>query len=141
MENHLSPSHLRSSQFSCSSRILQKYGFDFADGVYGANLKELRSAALNVHNLDWSVSKAFQFLEESRDEPFFLFFSTTLHHGPAPWANQFSLEADQLYDLKNDPEENDNVFDQDRKVAQRMQTELAKALQQFEGRPFGEFTD
>jgi len=73
---------------------LKQYGFDFADGVYGANLKELQCDALNVHNLDWTVSKAFKFLEEAKSEPFFLYFSTTLHHGPAPWANKFSLDAD-----------------------------------------------
>lgn len=73
---------------------MEKYGFDFADAVYGANLKELRSDALNVHNLDWTVDKAFRFLESSRDEPFFLYFSTTLHHGPAPWVDRFALKAD-----------------------------------------------
>ena len=74
---------------------IKKYGFDFADGVYAANLKELRCDALNVHNLDWTVAKAFEFLDSTNeDEPFFLYFSTTLHHGPAPWNNRFSLEAD-----------------------------------------------
>ena len=83
---------------------LKQYGFDFADGVYGANLRELACDALNVHNLDWTVSKAFEFFYEStdsiasihsgQDQPFFLYFSTTLHHGPAPWANRFSLDAD-----------------------------------------------
>ncbi|MEM7013462.1 MAG: sulfatase-like hydrolase/transferase, partial [Verrucomicrobiota bacterium] len=74
---------------------IKRYGFDYADGVYAANLKELDCDALNVHNLDWTVAKAFEFLDSTnRDEPFFLYFSTTLHHGPAPWANQFSLEAD-----------------------------------------------
>ncbi len=73
---------------------IKKYGFDFADGVYGANLKELQCDALNVHNLDWTVAKALRFLKESKDDPFFLYFSTTLHHGPAPWVNKFSLEAD-----------------------------------------------
>lgn len=73
---------------------IKRYGFDFADGVYGANLKELQCDVLNVHNLDWTVDKAFDFLEESKDEPFFLYFSTTLHHGPAPWVNKFSLDAD-----------------------------------------------
>jgi arylsulfatase A-like enzyme len=73
---------------------MKPYGFDYVDGYYCANLRELRNDALNVHNLDWSVRKAFRFLEEAKDEPFFLFFSTTLHHGPAPWANQFSMDAD-----------------------------------------------
>jgi arylsulfatase A-like enzyme len=74
---------------------IRKYGFDFADGVYAANLKELGSEQLNVHNLDWTVSKAFGFIEDKESEkPFFLYFSTTLHHGPAPWVNKFSLSAD-----------------------------------------------
>lgn len=73
---------------------ISKYGFDYADGVYAANLKELQCDALNVHNLDWTVAKAFKFLEDNRNDPFFLYFSTTLHHGPAPWANKFSLTAD-----------------------------------------------
>ncbi len=73
---------------------VKKMGFDFADGVYGANLKELQCDALNVHNLDWTVSKAFKFLYQAKDDPFFLYFSTTLHHGPAPWVNKFSLTAD-----------------------------------------------
>ena len=73
---------------------IKKYGFDFADGVYAANLKELHCDALNAHNLDWTVDNAFEFLESSDDRPFFLCVSTTLHHGPAPWVNRNSLEAD-----------------------------------------------
>lgn len=75
---------------------MQSYGFDFADGVYGANLKELGCESLNVHNLDWTIAKSLDFLDGAadREEPFFLFVSTTLHHGPAPWANRFSLDAD-----------------------------------------------
>ncbi len=75
---------------------IKKYGFDFADGVYAANLKELYCDDLNVHNLEWTVSKACDFMDEAtkKQKPFFLYFSTTLHHGPAPWANRFSLDAD-----------------------------------------------
>ncbi|TWT95123.1 sulfatase family protein [Neorhodopirellula pilleata] len=73
---------------------VRKHGFDYADGVYAANLKELHCDALNVHNLDWTIDKAIQFLESPKDQPFFLCVSTTLHHGPAPWVNRFSLEAD-----------------------------------------------
>lgn len=82
----------RNHQIWCEA--MKPYGFDFVDGYYAANLRELFNDSLNVHNLDWSVSKAFKFLEESKDEPFFLYFSTTLHHGPAPWANKFSMDAD-----------------------------------------------
>ena len=40
------------------------------------------------------TERAVSFIERNKNEPFFLYFSTTLHHGPAPWANQFSLDAD-----------------------------------------------
>jgi arylsulfatase A-like enzyme len=73
---------------------IKKYGFDDADGVYAANLKELHCDALNVHNLDWTIDKAMRFLDDSSDRPFFLYFSTTLHHGPTPSNNRYSLDAD-----------------------------------------------
>ncbi|MEM1221950.1 MAG: sulfatase-like hydrolase/transferase [Verrucomicrobiota bacterium] len=73
---------------------MKQYGFDFVDGFYGANLRELWNEELNVHNLEWTVDKAFNFLETYQDEPFFLYFSTTLHHGPLPWNNKYSLKAD-----------------------------------------------
>ncbi|MGF1579135.1 MAG: sulfatase, partial [Gemmataceae bacterium] len=73
---------------------MKKYGFDYVDGIYPANLKELGCDALNVHNLDWTVDKAIRFLESSKDRPFFLCVCTTLHHGPAPWVNRYSLDAD-----------------------------------------------
>ena len=86
----------RNHQLWCDE--MKGYGFDFVDGFYSANLKELQNDALNVHNLDWNVSKALDFLDQSQGgesgQPFFLYFSTTLHHGPAPWVNKSSLEAD-----------------------------------------------
>lgn len=86
----------RNHQLWCDE--MKGYGFDFVDGFYSANLKELQNDALNVHNLDWNVAKALDFLDQSQSdesqEPFFLYFSTTLHHGPVPWVNKSSLEAD-----------------------------------------------
>lgn len=73
---------------------MKPFGFDFVDGYYAANPRELFNDHLFIHNLDWTVDKAFDFLESAKDDPFFLYFSTTLHHGPAPWANKFSLDAD-----------------------------------------------
>ena len=68
--------------------IVRSYGFDYADGIYMANVKELRNDALNIHNLEWTVDKARKFIEQEKDHPFFLMFSTTLHHGPVPWTKQ-----------------------------------------------------
>ncbi|MEM9296767.1 MAG: sulfatase-like hydrolase/transferase [Bacteroidota bacterium] len=82
----------KNHEFWCNE--IQKYGFDYADGIYAANLRELYNEALNVHNIEWTVSKAFQFLEKYQNEPFFLYFSTTLHHGPSPWEDEYGLGAD-----------------------------------------------
>ncbi len=73
---------------------MKKYGFDYVDGFYAGNLKEQWCEALNAHNLDWTIDKALHFLDEAKDDPFFLYFSTTLHHGPAPWVDKFALGAD-----------------------------------------------
>lgn len=59
-------------------------GFDYADNVYWGNLKEVYNDYLNFHNIDWTVKGAFDFMEQAGDRPFFLYFSTTLHHGPTP---------------------------------------------------------
>jgi arylsulfatase A-like enzyme len=69
------------------SRVKQ-YGFDFADAVYAANFRELWNASLNVHNVEWKTRPALEFIEQSGDKPFFLYFSETLPHGPAPWIRQ-----------------------------------------------------
>ena len=71
-----------------NQRLLQKhlktFGWDYAASLYVANLKELRNDALNTHNIDWTVEGAMDFLDQYGDQPFFLYFSTTLHHGPDP---------------------------------------------------------
>ncbi len=66
------------------SEQIKEQGFDYADNIYWANLKEVYSDALNYHNIDWSVEGAIDFMEQAEEKPFFLYFSTTLHHGPTP---------------------------------------------------------
>jgi arylsulfatase A-like enzyme len=62
---------------------LQRAGFDYVGGIYPGNPDELRPRALRVHNMDYLVDGALQFLDEqSADSPFFLYFATTLPHGP-----------------------------------------------------------
>jgi arylsulfatase A-like enzyme len=59
-------------------------GFDFADGLYYENPDFNGPRKLAVHNLDWTTDAALDFLERSREKeaPFFLYFATTLPHGP-----------------------------------------------------------
>lgn len=66
---------------------MKPYGFDFVDGFYPGNLHEQFLEANYAHNLEWTVSKALNFLEGSRGakQPFFLYFATTIPHGPHPY--------------------------------------------------------
>ncbi len=75
-----------------AARRIEETGFDDARHVYRANLKEVNLDALNYHNIDWSVEGAHEFMEANRDQPFFLYFSTTLHHGPHPRGSVFGKE-------------------------------------------------
>lgn len=59
----------------------------------------------------------------------------------ASQANPHYFEANQLYRLKSDPEEHDNVFRMNPEAAERAQQALAQELKKFEERPFGEFTN
>ncbi len=81
---------------------LKRYGWDYAASMYVANLKELKHDSLNVHNIDWTVKGALDFLDRYGDQPFFLYFSTTLHHGPDPGAIRngrlrYSVDANPRY--------------------------------------------
>ena len=65
--------------------MIKEYGFDYAEGIYAANLKELYNDSLNVHNVEWKNKAALNFIDQNKKEPFFLYYSETVPHGPAPW--------------------------------------------------------
>jgi arylsulfatase A-like enzyme len=64
---------------------IKEFGFDYANAVYAANLKELKNDSLNVHNVEWLTHAALDFIDQANDKPFFLYLSHTIPHGPAPW--------------------------------------------------------
>lgn len=76
------------------------YGFDYVNSIYSANLRELFNEPLNVHNIEWTTKAALEFIEQSKDQPFFLYYAPTLPHGPDPWIRdkegnfKYSLDAD-----------------------------------------------
>lgn len=82
-----------------ANRIMD-FGFDYANAIYAANLKELQNDSLNVHNIEWKVNAALEFIEEAGDDPFFLYFSETVPHGPAPWEKP---EGSYAYGLDANP--------------------------------------
>ena len=72
-------------------QLMRTHGFDYVDGFYHANLKELFSDKLNVHNQEWITSRALRFIDENRNERFFLYMAPTIHHGPL---NNVTLATD-----------------------------------------------
>ena len=67
---------------------IRKEGFDWVGAVYPGNLLELYNQPANVHNVEWTTRSILDFLETREaggDEPFFLYYGTTVPHGPDPW--------------------------------------------------------
>ena len=65
---------------------LRPYGFDYVNGFYAANLRELFNTFANTHNVEWSMDAALKFLDAQKgsEKPFLLWMCTTYPHGPAP---------------------------------------------------------
>jgi arylsulfatase A-like enzyme len=84
------------------AEIIKKYGFDYANGVYAGNLKELFNDSINVHNVEWKNKAALDFIDQNKKKPFYLYYSETIPHGPAPWIKKdgkyaFGLDANPKF--------------------------------------------
>jgi arylsulfatase A-like enzyme len=78
-------------------QMMREHGFDYVDGFYHANLKELYSDKLNVHNQEWITSRALRFIEENHNERFFLYMAPTINHGPVNNNLDYTLRANKAY--------------------------------------------
>ena len=63
-------------------RAILNSGFQYADGLYDNNPHFIGIDELAVHNLDWTSQFGVDFIEDNKDKPFFLYFATTVPHGP-----------------------------------------------------------
>ena len=63
---------------------IKKFGFDYADRIYCFNPADLNVHALNIHNHEWVVEGALNFIENNKNKPFFLYMAPTLNHIPHP---------------------------------------------------------
>lgn len=62
---------------------IKNAGFDYAESIYHKNPENTGAEALSVHNMDWITKGAIDFIEaQSKDQPFYLYFATTLPHWP-----------------------------------------------------------
>ncbi|WP_010136343.1 sulfatase family protein [Ochrovirga pacifica] len=88
---------------------IQDFGFDYANGVYAANLRELFNDSINVHNVEWKNKAALDFIDQvDKEEPFFLYYSETIPHGPAPWIRRGGKYP---YGLDSNPSFNGEGYD------------------------------
>ncbi|MEM6884785.1 MAG: sulfatase-like hydrolase/transferase [Verrucomicrobiota bacterium] len=76
-------------------------GFDYVGGAYSGNPNDspnLIATCANVHAVEWQNQHALDFIEQYQDEPFILYYGTTLLHTPKP------IESLENVDPKLTPE-------------------------------------
>jgi arylsulfatase A-like enzyme len=64
-------------------QALRETGFDYVDRVYHNNPDFLGLHEVAVQNMDWITEGGVNFIREQHDKPFFLYFATTVPHGPS----------------------------------------------------------
>jgi arylsulfatase A-like enzyme len=58
--------------------LVRERGFTWAGNIYWDNTK----APFQMHNPEWTIEAALEFVETHKDAPFYLHYCTTLLHGP-----------------------------------------------------------
>jgi arylsulfatase A-like enzyme len=62
---------------------IERCGFDRAASAYPTNPSSVPlPEEMDHHNMDWVTQGAVEFVEDHREEPFFLYVAPTLTHGP-----------------------------------------------------------
>ncbi|MEX0331888.1 MAG: sulfatase [Puniceicoccaceae bacterium] len=67
---------------TASKAAYARAGFEYAERIYHNNPDFNGSRQLAVHNQDWITEGALEFLGKDDERPFFLYFATTIPHGP-----------------------------------------------------------
>ena len=94
-------------------------GFDYAGGIYHNNPNILGLAELAVQNMDWIAQAGVEFIEQHHDQPFFLYFATTIPHGPN--TPERSWKANPLVTAAGYLDEAPNVLPSRESLAERSQ--------------------
>ena len=61
---------------------IKEVGFDFVDRIYHNNPPYIGLKEVGVHNMDWLAEGGIEFIKQNKENPFFLYFATTIPHGP-----------------------------------------------------------
>jgi len=67
-------------------------GFDYVESLYGNNMHIIGvPLSMQYHNMEWITKGALDFIDQYKEDPFFLYLAPTLPHVPGPLE---SLNAD-----------------------------------------------
>lgn len=108
-----------SENYEMVRRAVLSHGFDFADGLYNDNPHFNGVKELAVQNMDWIAEAGLTFIEQNHDKPFFLYFATTIPHGPSN--AESSWEADPKITAKGYLENAPNVLPPRSSLSKRLQ--------------------
>ncbi len=64
---------------------IKNFGFDYVSSAYAGNLHDdpnLRNTGCDEHNMEWMTKAALDFIDDNKDNPFYLYFAPTLLHVP-----------------------------------------------------------
>jgi len=68
--------------YRISRQAILDNGFDYAEAIYHNNPDFIGVKELAVQNNDWIAEAGVNFIEQNKNNPFFLYFATTIPHGP-----------------------------------------------------------
>ena len=68
--------------YHVSRQAILDNGFDYAEAIYHNNPDFIGVKELAVQNMDWIAEAGVNFIEQNSENPFFLYFATTIPHGP-----------------------------------------------------------
>ncbi|MFW6327182.1 MAG: sulfatase, partial [Bacteroidota bacterium] len=83
-------------------------GLDYAGAIYHNNPNFIGVKELAVQNMDWIAQAGVDFIDKHHNEPFFLYFATTIPHGPTE--PERSWKADPRITAKGYLDEVPNVL-------------------------------
>ncbi len=75
--------HKVTENYKIVQKAILNSDFDYADGIYNNNPDFIGVEELAVQNMDWIAEAGLKFIEQNKDKPFFLYFATTIPHGPS----------------------------------------------------------
>jgi arylsulfatase A len=82
------------SNYEKTQEAILAAGFDYAESLYYDNPRFVGLGELAVQNMEWIAQGGVDFIDRYKDEPFYLYFATTIPHAPSEPAK--SWKADPL---------------------------------------------